>query len=54
MSDRLSADVSRSAYGTFDIFTMNEDGSNITRIATAVTSCPQDGNCANVSWGPKP
>jgi Tol biopolymer transport system component len=54
MSDRLSSDVSPTAYGTFDIFTMSPDGSNVTRIATGVASCPQDGNCANVSWGPKP
>ena len=54
ISDRLSSDVSPTAYGTFDIFTMSADGSNVTRIATGVASCPLDGNCANVSWGPKP
>lgn len=53
-SDRLSPDVSTSNFGTFDIFTMNADGTNVTRIATAVASCPQDGNCAAVNWGPKP
>jgi Tol biopolymer transport system component len=53
-SDRLSADVSATSFGTYDIFTMNADGSNVTRIATAVASCPQDGNCPNVTWGPKP
>jgi Tol biopolymer transport system component len=53
-SDRLSPDVSTTAFGTIDIFTMNADGSNVTRIATAVASCPQDGNCANVTWGTKP
>lgn len=51
-SDRLSSNVSLNNFGTFDIFTMNTDGSNVTRIATAVASCPQDGNCAIVSWGP--
>ncbi len=53
-SDRLSSNVSPNNFGTFDIFTMNADGSNVTRIATGVASCPQDGNCANVNWGPKP
>jgi Tol biopolymer transport system component len=53
-SDRLSADVSATSFGTYDIFTMDADGSNVTRIATAVASCPQDGNCPSVSWGPKP
>jgi Tol biopolymer transport system component len=53
-SDRLSSDVSQDNYGTFDIFTMNADGSNVTRIAAGVAKCPQDGNCPNVNWGPKP
>lgn len=53
-SDRLSSNVSPDNFGTFDIFTMNADGSNVTRIASGVASCPQDGNCANVYWGPKP
>jgi len=53
-SDRLSPDVSPTTFGTMDIFTMNADGSNVTRIATAVASCPQDGNCGGVNWGPKP
>jgi TolB protein len=37
---------------TFDLFTMNPDGSDITRIS-AGASCPTDsnGNCAPVSWG---
>jgi Tol biopolymer transport system component len=54
MSDRLSSDVSLDNYGTFDIFTMNADGSNVTRIAAGVAKCPQDGNCPDVYWGPKP
>jgi len=52
-SDRLSSNVSTTAFGAFDIFTMNADGSNVTRIATGVANCPQDGNCANVNWVPK-
>ena len=52
-SDRPSSDVSINNFGTFDIFTMNAHGSNVTRIATAVAACPQDGNCANLNWGPK-
>jgi TolB protein len=37
---------------TFDIFTMDPDGSDITRIS-AGASCPTDlaGNCASSSWG---
>jgi Tol biopolymer transport system component len=40
---------------TFDVFTMNPDGSDITRIS-AGASCPTDlaGNCASSSWGAKP
>jgi Tol biopolymer transport system component len=53
-SDRLSSDVSPNNFGTFDIFTMNADGSAVTRIAIGVASCPQDGNCPNATWGPKP
>jgi Tol biopolymer transport system component len=53
-SDRLSSNVSSSAFGTFDIFIMNTVGSNVTRIVKAVASCPQDGNCANVNWGVDP
>lgn len=48
-SDRMSAD------GSLDIFTMNADGSNITRIATGVTvgGCA-DLNCVTPAWGRKP
>lgn len=46
-SDRLNAAF------TYDLFTMDADGSNIKRIATAVGTCP-DGNCIDASWGPKP
>lgn len=48
MSDRLNSPF------TFDIFTMNADGTDLTRIAAAVGSCPDTGNCIDASWGPKP
>jgi Tol biopolymer transport system component len=49
VSNRFSSDSS------IDLFTMNADGSNITRIASGITvgGCP-DGNCINPSWGPQP
>jgi Tol biopolymer transport system component len=49
VSDRLNAPF------TFDLFTMNPDGSGLTKIA-AGPSCPADpnGNCATAAWGPKP
>jgi Tol biopolymer transport system component len=48
-SDRMRTDSS------LDIFTVNVDGSGLTRIATGVTvgGCP-DVNCVNPAWGPKP
>ena len=48
-SDRLSSD------GSLDIFTMNADGTNLTRIATGVTvgGCP-DVSCVTPAWGRKP
>jgi WD40-like Beta Propeller Repeat len=41
--------------GTLDLFTMNSDGSNITRIATGITvgGCA-DFNCVSAAWGPMP
>lgn len=41
--------------GTLDLFTMNADGSNITRIATGITvgGCP-DSNCVSAAWGRVP
>lgn len=41
--------------GTLDLFTMNSDGSNLTRIATGITvgGCP-DGNCVSPAWGRVP
>jgi Tol biopolymer transport system component len=46
-SDRLNSPF------TYDLFTMNADGSAINRIATRVGTCP-DGNCVDATWGPKP
>jgi len=46
-SDRLNSAFS------YDLFTMNADGSDIKRIATGVGACP-DGNCVDATWGPKP
>jgi hypothetical protein len=48
-SDRMSTDHS------LDVFTVNTDGSGLTRIATGVTvgGCA-DTNCVNPAWGKKP
>jgi Tol biopolymer transport system component len=48
-SDRMSSD------GSLDIFTMNADGSSLTRIAAGVTvgGCA-DLNCVTPAWGRKP
>lgn len=46
-SDRLNSPFS------YDLFTMNADGSDIKRIASGVGTCP-DGNCVSATWGPKP
>jgi TolB protein len=48
-SDRMSTD------GSLDVFTVNADGSGLTRIATGVTvgGCA-DKNCVNPAWGRKP
>ncbi len=49
VSDRLNS------FTNYDLFTMDADGSNITRIASGLTvgGCP-DENCVGPSWGPKP
>jgi len=49
VSDRLNS------FTNYDLFTMDADGSNITRIASGITvgGCP-DENCVGPSWGPKP
>lgn len=46
-SDRLSGE------GNLDIFTMNSDGTGLTRVATGVTvgGCPDVVNCVNPAWG---
>lgn len=48
-SDRTTLDTS------LDIYTMNADGTGITRAASGLTlgGCPDD-NCVNANWGPKP
>lgn len=48
-SDRMSTD------GSLDVFTVNADGSGLTRIATGVTvdGCA-DKNCVTPAWGRKP
>ena len=48
-SDRLSSDSS------LDIFIMDADGSNLTRILSGITigGCPS-GNCVTPAWAPKP
>ncbi len=50
VSNRLNSENS------LDIFTMNADGSNITRIASGLTvgGCPDLQNCVGPNWGPKP
>jgi Tol biopolymer transport system component len=49
VSDRMSSDSS------LDIFTMNADGSGLTRVATGVTvgGCA-DENCVGPAWGRNP
>lgn len=48
-SDRMSPD------GSLDLYTINADGSSMTRIATGITvgGCP-DKNCVSPAWGRKP
>jgi len=53
-TDRFSIDITEFTYGTFDIVTMNADGTNLIDIASAVGFCPDDGNCVDASWGPSP
>jgi hypothetical protein len=53
-SDRFSTDITKSTYGTFDIVTMNIDGSDLTDVAQAVGFCPDDGNCVDARWGRNP
>jgi Tol biopolymer transport system component len=53
-TDRFSNDITEFTYGTFDIVTMNVDGTNIVDIAPSVGFCPFDGNCVGASWGVSP
>ena len=52
ISDRFATDITQFTYGTFDLFTMNPDGSDVTDVLPAIASCPFDGNCAQPLWGP--
>jgi len=54
VSDRFSTDITKFTYGTFDIVTMNIDGSNLTDVAPGVGFCPDDGNCVDAMWGRSP
>jgi Tol biopolymer transport system component len=54
VSDRFSTDITEFTYGTFDIVTMNVDGSNLTDVAPGVGFCPDDGNCVDALWGANP
>ncbi len=51
ISDRFSTDIDPFTYGTWDILTVNADGSVVADIASRVGSCPHDGNCVTPFWG---
>jgi Tol biopolymer transport system component len=53
-TDRFSNDITKSTYGTFDIVTMNADGSKLNDIAPKSGACPNDGNCVDPLWGASP
>lgn len=50
-SDRFSDDITTWTYGTFSIFVVNADGTDINEIFSSAGSCPFDGNCVGTSWG---
>ena len=54
LSDRLSNDIGADTYGTFDVFTMDADGMNLTNALPAAGQCPNDGNCVTPVWGTAP
>jgi TolB protein len=54
LSDRLSNDIGVDTYGTFDVFTMDADGTNLTDVLRAAGQCPTDGNCVTPVWGTAP
>jgi TolB protein len=51
VSDRFSSDITEFTYGTFDILTMDADGTNMVDVLSGAGFCPNDGNCVNASWG---
>jgi Tol biopolymer transport system component len=54
ISDRFSGDITKFTDGTFDILTMNTDGSALTDVAQGAGYCPNDGHCVTPLWGPNP
>ena len=54
VSDRFSTDIDPFTYGTWDILTVNADGSGAADVASQVGSCPHDGNCVTPFWGTAP
>ena len=54
LSDRLSNDIGPDTYGTFDIFRMNADGTNLIDLQPNAGQCPNDGNCVTPVWGTTP
>jgi TolB protein len=54
ISDRFSSNVSKSAFGTFDVLTVQVDGTHVVDIAPNVGFCPNDSNCVTPYWGSSP
>ena len=54
LSDRLSNDIGPDTYGTFDVFRMNVDGTNLSDVLPVAGQCPNDGNCVTPAWGTAP
>lgn len=52
ISDRFDTGIDPFAFGTWDILTVNADGSDAADVASRVGSCPHDGNCVTPLWGP--
>jgi len=51
VSDRFSSDITEFTYDTFDVLTMNADGSNLSDVSPAAGYCLFDGNCVTPFWG---